>query len=45
VMPKFKQLTTAYRQRIENRIKFLSLVTRELQKIAKFFSAATAPST
>jgi hypothetical protein len=45
VMPKFKQLTTNYRQKIEKRIEFLSVVTRELQKISKFFSAATAPST
>ena len=37
-MPKFKQFTSAYRQKIENRIKFLSVVTRELQKISKAFS-------
>lgn len=40
VLPKFKQLTGTYRQRIENRIKFLSAVTRELQKISKAFSTA-----
>ena len=37
-MPKFKQFTSAYRQKIENRIKFLSAVTKELQKISKAFS-------
>jgi hypothetical protein len=41
VMPKFKQLTTAHRQKIEDRIKFLSAVTKELQKISKAFSAVT----
>jgi len=41
-MPKLKQFTTAYRQRIENRIKFLSAVTKELQKISKAFSTALA---
>lgn len=42
VMPKFKQLSDAYRQRIEDRIRFLSSVTKELQKISKAFSTATA---
>ena len=41
VMPKFKQLTSAHRQKIEERIKFLSAVTKELQKISKAFSTAT----
>lgn len=41
VMPKFKQLTSAHRQKIENRIEFLSSVTNELQKISKAFSTAT----
>ncbi|MGB9135064.1 MAG: hypothetical protein WCC63_05725, partial [Candidatus Bathyarchaeia archaeon] len=41
-MPKLKQFTTAYRQRIESRIKFLSAVTKELQKISKAFSTALA---
>jgi hypothetical protein len=41
VMPKFKQFTTAHRQKIEDRIKFLSAVTKELQKISKAFSAVT----
>jgi len=41
-MPKFKQFTSAYRQKIENRIKFLSAVTRELQKISKAFSTLLA---
>ena len=34
VMPKFKQLTSAQKSKIENRIKFLSAVTNKIQKIA-----------
>lgn len=41
IMPKFKQLTSTYRQKIEARIKFLSSVTKEMQKISKAFSTAT----
>lgn len=41
VMPKFKQLTSAHRREIEERIEFLSSVTRELQRISKAFSTAT----
>jgi hypothetical protein len=41
VMPKFKQLTSAHRRKIENRIEFLSSVTNEMQKISKAFSTAT----
>lgn len=41
VMPKFKQLTSVHRQKIENRIRFLSAVTKELQKIAKALSSVT----
>lgn len=41
VMPKFKQLTSAHRRKIEKRIDFLSSVTKELQKISKAFSTAT----
>jgi len=37
-MPKFKQLTSAHRQKIEKRMKFLSSVTNEMQKISKTFS-------
>ena len=42
VMPKFKQLTELHREKIELRIKFLSAVTKELQKISKAFSTAFA---
>ncbi len=35
VMPKFKQLTSAQKRKIENRISFLSAVTMELQKMSK----------
>jgi hypothetical protein len=38
-MPKFKQLTSAHRRKIENRMKFLSSVTQEIQKISKAFAA------
>lgn len=41
VMPKFKELTGAHRQKIENRIEFLSAVTKEMQNISKAFSTAT----
>jgi len=39
VMPKFKRLTSAHRRKIEDRMKFLSSVTTEIQKISKAFSA------
>jgi energy-converting hydrogenase A subunit M len=39
VMPKFKRLTSAHRRKIEDRMKFLSSVTQEIQKISKAFSA------
>lgn len=39
VMPKFKRLTSAHRQKIEDRMKFLSSVTTEIQKISKAFSS------
>ena len=38
-MPKFKQLTSAHRKKIEDRMKFLSSVTTEIQKISKAFSS------
>jgi len=41
VIPQFKQLTNTHRQKIEGRIKFLSAVTKELQKIVKMLSAVT----
>lgn len=41
VMPKFKRLTSLQKEEIENRIEFLSSVTKELQKISKAFSTAT----
>ena len=34
VMPKFKNLTSAQKRKIENRIRFLSAVTKEVQKIS-----------
>jgi hypothetical protein len=35
VTPKFKQLTDTQKRKVENRIKFLSLITKEMQKISK----------
>lgn len=35
VMPKFKQLTGAQKRKVEGRIKFLSAITKEMQKISK----------
>jgi len=40
VMPKFKQLTSTHRRKIEKRMTFLSSVTKEIQKISKAFSTA-----
>jgi len=40
VMPKFKQLTSNHRRKIEKRMTFLSSVTKEIQKISKAFSTA-----
>jgi hypothetical protein len=42
IMPKFKQLTNLHRQKIEERMKFLSSVTKEMQKISRALSAATS---
>jgi hypothetical protein len=42
VVPKFKQLTGDHRRKIENRMKFISSVTNEIQKISKAFSAEAA---
>jgi hypothetical protein len=39
VMPKFKSLTSQQKRKIENRIKFLSTVTKEIQKISDTLSA------
>lgn len=39
VMPKFKNLTSTQKHKIENRIKFLSAVTKEIQKISGALSA------
>lgn len=39
-VPKLDSLTTNYRKKIEERIGFLSVLTREFQRIAKAFSAS-----
>ena len=44
VMPKFKSLTSAYRRKVETRIKLLTTVTKEIQKISETMpSSMTAP--
>ena len=42
VMPKFKQFTSAQKKKVENRIKFLSMITKEMQKISKALSLPTS---
>ncbi len=44
VVPKFKSLTSAQKRKVENRIKFLTTVTKELQKIAEAFSSVVSPT-
>ncbi|UCG36697.1 MAG: hypothetical protein JSV64_08935 [Candidatus Bathyarchaeota archaeon] len=40
VLPKLGELTRAYRQTLENRISFLSSITKEMQKISKALATA-----
>jgi hypothetical protein len=42
--PKIKLLINAHRQKVEERMKFLSSVTKEMQKVSRAFSAAGAES-
>ena len=44
VMPKFKQLTGAQKRKVESRIKFLSAITKEMQKISKALSPTSSGS-
>jgi hypothetical protein len=44
VVPKFKSLTAAQKRKLENRIKMLSSVTKEIQKSSDALSAAMASS-
>jgi hypothetical protein len=39
-MPKIRLLISAHRQKIEERMKFLSSVTKEMQKVSRAFSSA-----
>lgn len=41
-IPKIKLLINAHRQKIEERMKFMSSVTKELQKMSRAFSTASA---
>ncbi len=38
IMPKFKNLTSAQKNKIENRIRFLSAVTKEIQSVSESLS-------
>ena len=40
ILPKFKNLTTLQKRKLENRIKMLSSVTKEIQKSAEALSAS-----
>ncbi|MEM2099236.1 MAG: hypothetical protein QXU99_05800 [Candidatus Bathyarchaeia archaeon] len=42
ITPKFKNLTSAQKRRIENRIKFLSAITKEMQRISDALSTVTS---
>ena len=44
VVPKFKNLTSMQKRKLENRIKFISNVTKEIQKSSEAFSSAMSPS-
>lgn len=44
IIPKFKQLTGLEKRKVENRIKFLSAVTKEIQKIAGALSSVVSAS-
>lgn len=41
VLPKLKQIFSARREKIEGRMKFLSAITKEIQKMSRAFSKAT----
>jgi hypothetical protein len=41
-MPKFKQLTSAQKRKVEDRIKFLTAVTKEMQRISGAISNLAA---
>lgn len=42
IIPKFKQLTGLQKRKVENRIKFLSAITKEMQKISNGLSSAVS---
>ena len=44
VMPKFKNLTSQQKHKLENRIKILSNITKEIQKSSEALSAAISAS-
>ncbi len=43
IMPKFKTLTAGQKRKLESRIKFLTSITKELQKISDTFTAVIKP--
>ncbi len=44
IMPKFKGLTSAQKRKVEGRIKFLTAVTKEVQRISEAMSSAVPSS-
>ncbi len=45
IVPKFRSLTSTQKRKVENRIKFLSSITKEIQKSAETLYAAMATDT
>jgi hypothetical protein len=45
IIPKFKNLTSTQKRNIENRIKFISSITKEIQKSSEALSAAMTSTT
>jgi len=43
LLMKLRDVVNSYRKRVEKRVKFLSSITGELQKVAKVFSSTEAP--
>lgn len=44
IMPKLRKLTMSHRQKIEKRVRFVSSIVKEFQRIAKSFTSNDKPS-
>lgn len=44
IMPKLRELTMSHRRKIEKRVRFISSIVKEFQKIAKSFRSNDRPS-